>query len=264
MRSAISVFLTGGEPFLHPDIFPMIEFANLRHMQVTVSTNGSVLGDKIEQIIASPLSSMNVSLNATNSNEYEQMNGSPKHEFYTVLDNITNLVMKRINRPRPLKLKLSCVCMKMNYKRIPEMIQLAVDLKVDEMLFHNLIPFDLPNFPREQVLYDDDADVYELMKSVEPSAVIISLPRLYKKKITERYCTMPFTTLPIMSDGEVNVCCQNIDTSSQCGNVLHDQVWNDLYFQQMRKILIDLTEPLPELCKVCPEMFRPHQMLPIK
>ena len=69
-REAIYLYLTGGEPFLNEYIFDMIEYAHSRKMRVTASTNGSILNDKINRIVDSPLSGLNISLDADNPSDF--------------------------------------------------------------------------------------------------------------------------------------------------------------------------------------------------
>jgi MoaA/NifB/PqqE/SkfB family radical SAM enzyme len=263
LKGAISLELSGGEPFLNKDIFDMIKYAHSKKMHVSVSTNGTILYNKIDQIIYSWLSTLNISLDAVDSSDYKSMHGAPKSVFYTVLENITALAEKKKRLNHHLKLKISHVCTKRNYKRIPDMVRLAEELDVDELLFHNLIPFGLPGFSKDQSLYDDDSEVVEVIESVEqPSSKLrVVMPRLHRRVISERLCRMPFTTMPMNGDGYVSTCCQ-ITPQREYGNILHNEnVWNNFHYQGMRKILIDNSELLPDICKTCPLMSRPYKIL---
>ena len=262
-KGALFVNLSGGEPFLNKNIFKMIEYAHLMKMKVSASTNGFILKEKINQIINSNLSSLNISLNAENPIEYERMNGVPKTNFYTVLNNITELTNKRRKRNSQMKLSISFVCTKDNYKKIPIMINLAEELDLDEILFHNLIPFNLTGFSKEKSLYEDDLEVLEMIKSIESTKIVVSIPRLYRTMNIKRLCKAPFNTLPVTGEGYVSVCCQIISSQLNQGNVLQNEdVWNNTHFQHMRKILINNLEPLPELCKTCPAMITSQKIQP--
>ena len=51
-----------GEPLLHPDIFKMISYAKSLGAKVSVITNGILLGNKMEQILASGLDSLAIGI----------------------------------------------------------------------------------------------------------------------------------------------------------------------------------------------------------
>ncbi|UCD73400.1 MAG: radical SAM protein [Candidatus Bathyarchaeota archaeon] len=265
-RGVSSLTLTGGEPFLNKDIFEMMEYANSRSIRVFASTNGAVLDDKIDQIIRSPLSHLNISLDAVTPSDYESMHGEPKSIFYKVLDNIAGLVEEREKFNHHLELGVSYICTKGNFRRIPDMIQLAREIGVDALIFYNLVPFDLPGFSKDDCLYEEDPEVAEVIESVEEFSPELSvmMPALYRSVILNRFCRMPFTTLCIDGEGFVSVCCQSTSQGKygDVGNILRDEnVWNNQHFRRMREILMNDSKPLPELCTVCPHMNRPYKII---
>jgi len=253
--------LTGGEPFLNEDIFDMIEYGHSKKIHVSTTTNGTILDDKIDRIIESSLSKLNISLDADNSSDYQRMHGENMSVFYAVLENITKLVEKKKMNNHHLKLSVSYICDKRNYMKIPDMIYFAEELGVDELIFHNLIPFNLLEFPKNEALFDNDEDVMKVLEDINKhpnSKLQVTMPRLYTRRIIERFCRMPFTTLPINGEGDVSMCC-NIPVSSKYGNLFDENYdWNKFHFKEMRNILMDRKEPLPETCILCPNMYRPY------
>lgn len=256
-KYAVKLDLTGGEPFLHKDVFDMIEFGNKNKMSVEISTNGTILNDKIDQIINSSLSSLNISLDAHNPSAYEKMHGDSKQVFDTVIKNITELVERRNWFNKNLELQISYICTKANYKNIPDMVRLAEDLKVDILNFCNLVSFGISGFSDDKCLYEDNSDVVDVIESLDPpkSKLIVHMPKLYKRTTVDRYCKFPFTTLTLDSNGNVSTCCA-ISPHRDYGNVFyHEDVWNNRHFQTMRGILFEKSFPLPGLCKTCNNRF---------
>jgi len=252
-RHAYGLGLTGGEPFLNKDIFNMIKYAHKHKIRVEIPTNGTIIHDLIDRIIDSPLSLLNISLDAADSNEYRRMRGGSKKIFETVVENIRELVEKRNKSNSNLTLRVSFICTKENYQRIPEKVRLAEDLGVDIVLFDNLIPGGIPSFTEDQCLYDDDYDVIEVIKSIEKprSKLTVYGPTLYKRNIVERRCRMPFINLSIDSEGDISTCCM-IPPHRNHGNIFYDKnVWNNLAYQRTRRILLDKSLPLPNFCKTC-------------
>ncbi len=253
-KQAVFLDLTGaGEPFLHKDIFDMIKYGHKRKMSVIIATNGTIIGGMLERIVNSPLSLLNISLDACSSAEYERMRSGSRHVFHTVLKNFAHLVEKRNKLKGKLKLRVSFVCTKTNYRSIPDKVELAEDLGADLAMFDNLIPFGLPDFLNDQCLYAEDTDVMEVIKSIErpKSNLTVYMPKLYKRRITERKCEMPFTQLTVDSEGNVSTCCI-VAPNRRYGNVFQDEnVWNNPAYLRMRKTLIDESLPLPDFCKTC-------------
>ena len=261
-KGANIIHFSGGEPFLNLDIFKMIRYANSKNILVEVTTNGSLLHDKIKQIVNSTIRRLNISLNADNSSEYGRIHGISKSTFFSVLEAITDLVDKKGTKPHQLMLTMSHVTTKKNYKKIPNMIKLAEELGVDHLHFHNMMSIGLPSYPKDQSLYEDDSEVIEFIENIEPpsSKLGISMPQLFRHDNIKRICKKPFTTIPIYGNGNVAICCA-INPRKEFGNVLLDKnVWNNSYFKRIRKIMLDDSEPLPEFCKNCNLNYIPYKV----
>ena len=258
-REAISLHLSGGEPFLHKNFFKMVEYAHSKKMYVSASTNGVELDDNIDELCRSHLGGINVSVDADNPNEYQKMHGSSRNTFYRVINNVSEVAARKKRVMSKLHLSISYICCKDNYGKIPDMIDLARDLGVDELEFHNLMSFDLPGFPEEKALYEDDSEVSEVIRSVRTTSsnLRVKLPPLLTRDVRRRLCTMPFTTLTVHGDGRYYVCCNTL-SQKWFGNAMNESdVWNGIHFQRIRRILKDDSVPLPEMCRVCPNRSGP-------
>ena len=146
---------------------------------------------------------------------------------------------------------------------MPDMIHFAKELGVDRLVFLNLIPFNLPGFSKEQSLYQDDQDVIDLIESIELKNLELKvvMPVLNKRQIEDRLCTMPFRDLTINGDGLVSICCE-LTEEEKYGNVLrNEEVWNSIYFQRAREMLLDDSKQLFDVCELCPSMGRPYKEL---
>lgn len=252
-RQVCGLALSGGEPFLNRDIFTMIKYADKHKIEVEILTNGTIIHDLLDQIITSPLSLLNISLDANDSSEYRKMRGGSKRLFDTIIENIRNLVERRNESNSALTLQVSFICTKSNYGGIPDKVKLSEDLGVDIVVFDNLIPFGIPSFLEDQCLYDDDSGVMEVIESVKKpdTKLTIIMPTLYKRKIVERNCIEPFLSLTIDGDGNISTCCM-IAPHRNHGNVFHDKnVWNNVTYQRIRRILMDKSLPLPNFCRTC-------------
>ena len=255
---ATKISLSGGEPFLNKDIFKMIEYANLKNMEVDVSSNGSLIKDKkIDKIINSSIHKLNISVNADNSEDYKKVNGV--NAFDTVIENIKELVEKKRQKKGKILITISQITRKENYQRIPNLIKIAEELGVDAVHFYNLIPFGIPNYTKEQSLYWEDSEIVKFLQNIKPSnsKLIISLPRLFKKRDYkwEWQCDLPFKTLPIYGNGYISLCCEDYPRK-ELGKLLHiKHPWNNSQIKAFRSIMLDSSRPLPSRCKRCNQNY---------
>jgi MoaA/NifB/PqqE/SkfB family radical SAM enzyme/glycosyltransferase involved in cell wall biosynthesis len=57
-----TLVLTGGEPFLHPDLFTIVEAGRARGMGVNITTNGTLLDRRWQEVLSSGVSSLSFSI----------------------------------------------------------------------------------------------------------------------------------------------------------------------------------------------------------
>lgn len=87
------IFTGQGEPFLHPDIWRMIEIAKEQNLCVTSFTNGTLLnGDTVDALIRSRLDILRVSFWTASAEEYEKRNsGSDEGNFSKITNGLSAL-----------------------------------------------------------------------------------------------------------------------------------------------------------------------------
>jgi MoaA/NifB/PqqE/SkfB family radical SAM enzyme len=253
-RSTIVSIAGVGEPMLNKDFFKMVKYAHLKKKIVTAITNGTILADKLDDLIDSPLDQISISMNAFNPNDYSDISGRDSDTFYNVVRNVSNLVKMRDNKNKKLNIKISFICTKDNFCQIHEMIKFASNLGIDEIDFLNLIPTGINRFSKEKCLYDDDLEVADMLNGLEPyyENVKVNKPLLIKRIVKKRSCRWYFENLSIDAEGYVGSCGAIIAPSSSYGNALNDiDVWNNHHFTSMRKMFLDESIPLLECCKYC-------------
>ena len=59
---ATLLVITGGEPFLHPQLFDIVKYAKNKGLKVCITTNGTLIDDNFEQIVDSKVDVLSVSL----------------------------------------------------------------------------------------------------------------------------------------------------------------------------------------------------------
>ncbi len=250
-KNSFIIMLGGGEPFLHEDILRMIRHGRMCKLKVNLNTNGTLITDKIDRIIDSNPSLLRISLNAWNSNGYAKLTGASASTFEKVLENIERLVDKRNKQNKKVVLGVSFVCTKENYRKIPDMVKLAQQLRVDQVSLLNVMPVS-KHFTEDHCLYDDYEDAVQIVQSLNEfrSKIKIFGPELHKKNPASRTlcCIQPFTRLTISTNGDSYTCC---NCMTYAGNILNNSVWNNPIFKYARRSMVDDTLPLPKSCKTC-------------
>ncbi len=98
-----------------------------RPMRTSIITNGTLLLDRIQDILHAELSSVSVSINSIDSIDYKLTCGGNDNTFDTVIKGIQFLAEKR--RPSTTSLFLSFVLTRNLFHRAPEIIKFAEDIK---------------------------------------------------------------------------------------------------------------------------------------
>lgn len=254
----ISVIPEGlGEPFLHKEIFEMIEYAKDKNAFVMVHSNGTTLNKEMrENIFNSGLDELSISMDSFNKETYESIRVGANYD--DVVRNIDELVKERNERKHPLKISLRPVFMVKTYKEMIDYVKKAIELKVDLVEFGDIsILWDTDLTEKKNCLRfsDQKEEIHKIIKEVRRIAkennFRISLPRLEQSNKLSR-CMYPWTTVSVNIDGEVRPCCGIHKLSF--GNVLKEDVnkiWNSKNFVRWRKLM--RSKNPPKDCLVCSE-----------
>lgn len=267
-KNALTVNLIGnGEPLLHKDFFKMIEYAStVKKMNVASSSNGILVGKYIAEIISSPLNYLNISINGHNSKGFNRITGMSPELFDVICNNTAELVKQKIAKRSKLRIAATFILDQENYRYLKDMIYLADSLGVDEIVFFQFLPVHEKGFTaKERCLFSYDTEVLETFAEVN------SLPLRMRRKvilpplldIVNKYCSTWFRIICVDGDGNVGGCsCQLLDLSPS-GKFSDENVWNNEYFQKMRKRFIDSEFPLLEPCTWCYNLNSERDRLPI-
>ncbi len=256
---AMKVGLGGyGDVFLNNDLFSMIELAASKKMKTNLITNGQLLGAFIERLALSPLNSISISINATNSKEYKWWSGiDDEGLFNELLKNIKSLAEEKKKTRSKLQLRGTFIITKDNFFKMQEMIELAKYLCIEQLDLLNLISSGVRDFTLDKCLFKDDEEVVRTVKELkmkEFSGLSISYPTLLSRKVTVRKCNWYFSSIVIDAGGNVGGCGRIIAPDKKYGNIFTDKdVWNLQHFQNMRKTFLDYNIPLHECCNICIE-----------
>lgn len=119
--------ITGGEPLVRKNCTNFI--AMLKAVpgiaQVTLTTNGLLLGDYLDAVCAAGIDGINISLNTLRDYEYIELTGVSVNVTETVLPTLEQCV------ERGIKVKINAVLLEQTFEGIGELALLARDMPVD-------------------------------------------------------------------------------------------------------------------------------------
>lgn len=278
------IYLWGGEPLLHPQIWDIVREIKKKNLFVIINTNGVLIEKYATEIIESNLDMLIVSLDGT-----EEIHDKIRGKVGTYKRIIKGLEILLNNRKlRKPRIVINCVITEMNYQMLEELIDLKERLGIDYLEFQLLIFYtgkeitqykqDFYNrFGYEPMSADSFNDNYGnihlscLEKTIENIALkndetIRVFPYLIKsKEQIERYFHMPYQ-LPVTkcanisracwvdSNGDV-LPCSNF-TDYKLGNIKNDRlldIWNSTKAQTFRK---SMNNNLFSICYRCCDLYK--------
>lgn len=260
------VIFTGGEPFLHPDIHELIEYAILHRQKVILETNG-LLSDKTTITRLESFRGhiqLTISLDGFSPASHDWFRSS-KGSFRKIMDNIDSLMKSGI------PLTISTVLHRRNKEEIPGMIDGIVKQR---QLIHRTVPF-ISRFGRgggrearaaaldvrEIIRFISDIylPIYRQMReSGDAGKMILDVPRSILPEEIETYtaCGWGYNLAGINSAGEFGICHRMNEGSplaaSFPGPDQHTEIVNPWYthplFHELRKVGAGT---LKGICKNC-------------
>jgi MoaA/NifB/PqqE/SkfB family radical SAM enzyme len=211
--SMVYLYLSG-EPLLHPNCFDMISVLSRRGLRSCISTNGALLGGRIEDVLDSKLSELIISLDGATEATYQKYRVGG--DFHKLLANIRRLVQAR--RERNLlnpKIVLQCIVMRSTEPELDLMVQLAKELEVDAL---SLISVSLGTHRTDEWERSRLADSF-LPQTSSISRYERDAAGQWTTKWRHRYCAA-WRQPVILWNGDMTVCCFDHNGLEVYGNVL--------------------------------------------
>lgn len=255
LKNCIALVLSGGEPLLNQDFFKIINCAKDFFPLIHLTTNGLLLGNFLEEILDSPLTHINISLDAINKEDYRQIRGGTEELFEKVVKNIIELARMKKTCDKRLQIILSFVVGKMNFRKMEEMIKLAIKIGVDSANFQNVCGFNCQALSNQTLsVENEEAVTYINGLKRKYNGIHIIYPKAYSRDKSVRGCRQCFDAITISADGDVGPCSVIVPKfNSEFGNIFKDKdVWNNKAYQELRAAFLNPTRPLASrFCEDC-------------
>lgn len=128
-------FSGGGEPFMHPDILPVVEHAKARGLHCCINTNFTLVNDRtVKRLIEHSVDALTVSVWAAKPKTYVLTHpNKDEATFYRIKDTLKMLHALK-NRGRPF-IKIYNVISNLNYLEIEQMVDFAAETGAEAVEF---------------------------------------------------------------------------------------------------------------------------------
>lgn len=254
------VSFTGGEPLLHPNVIDFIIYAKQKGRICTLVTNGWLLADKAQELCASGLDLLGVSVDGPKET-HNSIRGKSSFE-HLVLGLET--ILKHSKRPL---IFIGFTISDMNFDQLHQTYALARDWGVDGLSINHLwmqtdemviaLNEHYSIFAGDHVgwkINNDAIDVDTLSDSLESirisnrgaKMVVVENPFLNRQEITDwyRYPQKPirhqtvrcgWIRMKLWADGKVKPC-----RDYEVGDITQthaEAIWNGVEYQEFRKLL---------------------------
>jgi len=241
-----------GEPFLHPNVFKIIARCREKKLYTNLITNGTLLLQRLPEMLLHRPDQLSVSLNAATAEEHAYETQCPG-----MWDTIIHGIRLTVNTGQPVY--LSRVCTAGNLDGVGPFLKLADELNVTGVDLHNLLPHDVGTPEKLQaflgsVLTVKHAEQLQSLKSLPGAHRVRSWPVLIDPDCPTRRCDLIFSTIAVDGDGNISICNSIYPPKQGNGRIHEPKIWRGDYAEAFRQQFA--AEELPVECKYC---FRNYQ-----
>ncbi|MFC1496718.1 radical SAM protein, partial [Candidatus Margulisiibacteriota bacterium] len=244
-----NITLFGGEPLVYPGCIDLIKYIKEKNLHCLMVTNGALVERMAEELVASGLDELNLSLDG-GKELHDEIRGLPGlyGKIMNGLKQIKNVKLK-IKNARPL-INLNCTITKYNYDKLEQLLAVAKEAGADSLTFHNLIFLEKETYAKQEeidqllscsseswqgFIYDPGIDPGKLFANIEkirqakedfsidfyPNLSLAEMREYYNNKnyIPKEYnarCLSPWIVAYVFPDGNIKPC---LNTTFTFGNV---------------------------------------------
>ena len=251
-------YLWGGEPFLYPDLIPLVKYLKSKKSFVSINTNGTMLEKFAEQIVDAGPDVIFVSLDAFRDIN-DEIRGKGSYDKVVAGFKAINEAKIKLNKKAPLMGVVTTVTNK-NYKVLADLAEACKDFKIDVHIYNlgtytnDKIVAEQKKHMKEKLDTDIDCleayntgynkgingqecyDILNKIHSTDYGYLSITVPALNPEKIDEYYgnleipvrdhCIVPWCQCDINYNGDVHFCADYTDYV--IGNIT-EQSFKDIF-----------------------------------
>ena len=281
------IYIWGGEPFLYPDLIPLMRYMKQNRLIISLVTNGTFLARDAEELVDLQCDILMISIDGSQET-HNEIRGS-KNAFQQVLAGVQAIQeeKKRRGRIKPYVVILATVC-EDNAHNLDQVFEVAEDIQADGLVAYyawfqteascqrheKVMQQALDITPKSQwgwVWSYDKIDTEALVASVKrirsrqwsfpylfaPELDYADVPRYYQEHdnlFGFSKCVAPWTTIEILPNGDVSTCRDYPDYV--VGNIREEgimTIWNNERYRRFRALLKEKT--LLPICSRCCQLM---------
>jgi MoaA/NifB/PqqE/SkfB family radical SAM enzyme len=275
----VKVHFSGGEAMLRKDLFELIRFTADLGIRPNLTTNATLLSDeRIRALLDAGAHSVSTSLDGPTRKIHDRARGMPG-AFDRTVDGIRALVRARdrseSREARGLKLRLNVVLTRHNYQTAAEMIDLAANLGMTDVVpipvdENNKNPINrlgqreirdynrhiapLVHEARERAGFSTAAHLVWPFGRSETDTEAAADGHYARGYFAEHLCYVPWLHLFVAWNGDVALCCMARGKTAVLGNLRQStvaEVFNGEHYQAVRR---EFLTARPAVCHGC-DMF---------
>ena len=217
-----------GEPLLHPNLIPMIEYVSDHNFFTSISTNGMLLDEKMSKnLLNSKVSEITLALDSLKEKTYNKIR--VKGDFKRVRHNIDNFLSLWFTSNKQKKVELQVVVNRLN---------------VDEVnTFKSLYGW-LDNETNGKLRIKEYSTFAGKTRGMQPKEIT---PRRFK-------CSKLNNSMAVLWNGDVSICCRASEGECLIGNINKEtlgDIWHGKKMANYRLALKNKEFDLIPLCKDC-------------
>lgn len=257
-------FAGNGEPFLHPQLFEIIEQVRKAGSVPSIVTNGTLLTmERLQRLSQIGPCILVLSFDAAEKKTFEEIRIGANYD--RILENLATIndLKKKHNTPFPVVNFLVCA-MKKNQKELIGIIDLAKKYNVAKVIFQTIYPFSemarLNMFADLREVEDATADAINHARNLGIETGLAPLNFGLEKRLahigksfkpgTRLFCENIWQTMHVGVNGDVRFCC--FWTGSPIGNLAKKsvpEIWNAPDFVNLRAAIS--RGDIPKECRDC-------------
>ncbi len=259
LRSVISKvrylnFCGFGELLLMPDIQAFLDYVNEKNPDINkvYTTNGTpLLNNEVLTRLTKTKTAILVSLHASNSQLHRLL--TKMNTFDQIVSDIKRLVSMRKDQSHP-SVSLIFLINTLNIENLPDFVEFAAGLGVDEVICNYLTIFNLSHlklscFFKQEVTNESFKKAEELAKKLN---FRLRLPLYFG--VDSQYgkiplCSDPWKYCYIENEGSVLPCCYAGGHFGYLGEADFETIWNGANYKHLRSSLVK--GPNHEWCNYC-------------
>jgi MoaA/NifB/PqqE/SkfB family radical SAM enzyme len=223
-RGALAVGITGGEPLLHPQLFELLAEARALGVVTHLNSNGSRLtAERVPQLLAAGLHSINVSLDGARAATHDALRGVPG-SFEQIRATVAALLARR--RAGSPRVGLVMAVAKSNFREVGAFARLAREWAVDSAGFlphHDFVQGEAA-LSGERLTADEAEELARELEAAAGEVHLLDNSDAYRRGIapflggaaTPAECSAPVSHLAIDPEG-VGYPCVPLMTLRRAG-----------------------------------------------